>query len=736
MSTPKQSLDASRQEADIQEVRVTGEHGQEQGYHHGHSHSQGHSHGHSHSHSLTHPYVHHGEGIHADGPHNIHPDPALDPHNQHIHTHPHHARTAHKKPTVYADLHIPQRDTSPPRDRMDEPTMHPPHSHYPADPEMHRHSTSSSHHVEDQEIISTVEKMDEKGGLSASVSEETGVVDPLDPDNDPNIKKWSVKYIIRKYRWCFHIFWGVFFTAWWISIVAQDKHRHMWLIPTILWMFIMARLITLYLPARYLLIWANWIWQRTVVRAVSYIPPIARIPLAALGCIGVILLGTFVIREYPDSKRSDRAISFFGCIVAIFALYVTSNNRKAIKPHTIITGMLMQYIVALFVLRTKAGYDIFNFISFLARKLLEFAKDGVAFITTPETSQLGMFFFTVLPAVLFFIAFIHIFFYWGWIQWGVCKFAYFFFWTMSVSGAESVVAAASPFIGQGESAILIKPFIPHLTKAEIHQIMASGFATISGSTLVAYIGMGINPQAVVSSCIMSIPGSIVCSKLRFPETEETLTSGRVVIPEDDTAEADNVLHAFANGAWLGLVIAGAIMTTQLCIIALVALINALLTWFGGFWNIHDPNLTIDMMLGYLFYPVGFLLGTPRNEIYKISKLIGVKIIQNEFVAYGMLSDPKGEYVNLSKRGAMLATYALCGFANVGSVGTQIGVLGKLAPGRSGDISKMAISALITGAISTLLSACVAGMVLADMTHFLTPIQAVAAEAAAKAAGNG
>src|SRR5437764_8786581 len=144
---------------------------------------------------------------------------------------------------------------------------------------------------------------------------------------------------------------------------------------------------------------------------------------------------------------------------------------------------------------------------------------------------------------------------------------------MRVSGAEALVAAASPFIGQGDSAMLIKPFVAHLTMAELHQVMTSGFATIAGSVLVAYIAMGVNPQALTSACVMSIPASLAISKLRYPESEETLTAGRVVIPDDDEHKAANALHAFANGAWLGLKIAGMIVTTLLCIFALLNLVN-------------------------------------------------------------------------------------------------------------------------------------------------------------------
>lgn len=635
--------------------------------------------------------------------HHQHYDEALDPRHQHLHGHVHHAASAQADPVVYADANIRPRESSPPRPNP---------------------AADTKHIVEDK--VSPMSSSEEKGGnASASYPENDQQSEPL-----TGFAKWisprTYLELHRRHRWVSHLFWACFFTAWWISIVAQDRHRHKWLIPTLLWMFIMARIITFHLPAKYLVIWADWVWQRTVVKVIDLIPQKLRLPLAALGTIAVILVGTFASPEIEGgSPRSERAISFFGCLVAIFGLWATSRNRSKINWHTVISGMLIQYIIALFVLRTGTGYDIFNFISFLARQLLSYATDGVAFITSTEVSHYGMFFFTVLPAIIFFIAIVHIFYYIGVIQWFIGKFAVFFYWAMQVSGAEAVVAAASPFIGQGESAILIKPFAPHLTKAEFHQVMASGFATIAGSVLVAYISMGNSPQALISSCVMSIPASLATSKLRYPEEEEALTAGGVVIPEDDTEEAHNVLHAFANGAWLGLVVAGTILTNLLCIIAVVALINALLGWFAGFWNINQ--LTLEQIFGYIFYPVAFLIGVPRDELYDVAKLIGIKVIQNEFVAYASLTSP--DYSHLSIRGRMLATYALCGFANLGSVGTNIGVLSQLAPSRTGDIAGLVISALITGCISTLLSAAVAGMVLTDLNRFAE----AAAEAAAAAA---
>lgn len=320
--------------------------------------------------------------------------------------------------------------------------------------------------------------------------------------------------------------------------------------------------------------------------------------------------------------------------------------------------MLTQFIVALFVLRTHAGYDIFSFISELARTLLGFANQGVVFLTDDTVPNLPWFFVGVIPPIIFFVALVALLFHVGLIQWFIGKFAVFFFWTLRVSGGEAVVASATPFIGQGESAMLVRPFVPHLTMAELHQVMTCGFATIAGSVLVAYIGLGLNAQALVSSCIMSIPASLAISKMRYPETEQSLTAGRVVVPENEEDKAANPLHAFANGAWLGIKIAGMIVATLLCIIAFVGLINGLLTWWGGYWGINNPPLTLQFLLGYIFYPVAWLLGVPKGELLQVGELIGQKVIINEFAAFiALTTEPR--YKMLSPRATIIATYACC-----------------------------------------------------------------------------
>lgn len=576
------------------------------------------------------------------------------------------------------------------------------------------------------DLESGTKKLQNESALQSH--EYTTNIDETSSSNTASKLTYIQKLKIRfpYYRLAIDIFIGCFFTAWWLSIVIQPKHRHQWLIPTVIWGMIMVRLITWHIKIlpwllnKVKIVWDFFTGYVYKVLSKKY----QRLITGVVITVGVILLGTFVPSETEYSKRKDRAISFFGCIVAIFLLFVTSKAPSKINWNAVIGGMLMQFIIALFVLRTKCGYDVFNFISTLARELLGFAKDGVAFLTNKDVSQLGMFFFTVLPSVAFFVAFIHIWYYFGVIQWAIRKFAYFFFWTLRVSGAEAITAAASPFIGIGESAILIKDLMPYLTKAELHQIMTSGFSTISGAVLVGYIGLGLNPQALVSSCVMSIPASLAVSKLRYPELENPISSGTVMIPKVEDSEAarekskdepQNVLQAFSNGATLGLRIAGTMMIQCMCIIGLVALCNGILTWFGNYWNID--HLTLELMLSYIFYPIGFLLGTPRNEILLVSKLIAYKFIQNEYVAYNLLTN-EAPYNEMSKRGTLIATYACCGFANLGSLGITLGVLNTLTNNsRAKDISSSIISALFCGAIATMLSAAIAGMVMHDLNTF-------------------
>ncbi|KAK2038499.1 NupC family nucleoside transporter [Colletotrichum somersetense] len=605
-------------------------------------------------------------------------DPALEINNQHHHQHLHHSdrvdAKGHEDNVAYA--------------RTGDSTV--PH-------QSHLQQTGAPHDIEKGDKLSGPPDYDgEKNGTVSSHGEE---------DKKPS----KFKTLYRRYKWAVHLFIFCLFTGWWIASLVLHRNDKNWVVPFLVWLGISLRILFFYIPSSYVSRPIKFVWQHSAVLIYNFIPAKFRTIAGAALTLAVMLVGSFVSEESADNTRENRAVSIFGLIVILFAFWATSNNRKRINWRPVIGGMLAQYIIALFVLRTGVGYDIFKFIADRAGDLLGFANEGTAFLTADSVIDLHWFISGVIPPIIFFVAIVQVLYYIGFLQWFIGKFATFVFWALEVSGAEAVVAAATPFIGQGESAMLVRPFVPHMTKAEIHQIMTCGFATISGSTLVAYINLGLNAQAMVSSCVMSIPASIAISKLRYPEKEETLTAGKVVIPDDDEHEAKNAMHAFANGAWLGIKIAGTIVASILCILAFIGLVDGLLTWWGSYLNINDPDLTLNLITGYLFYPVAFLLGVPRDgDLLKVARLIGLKVIANEYVAFSAMKEP--EYLDLSPRSQLIATYALCGFGNIGSLGIQIGILGQLAPSRGGDVSAMAISALISGVMSTLTSAAVAGLV--------------------------
>lgn len=541
-------------------------------------------------------------------------------------------------------------------------------------------------------------------------------------------------------------------TGWWIAGLICHRNDLGWVIPFLVWLAIVTRILALHPPTRRrvgrifrslgsIFSTCREAGHRVMPeRARRFSQQYSNVPLAVLTVV-IIILGTYVPAESGNNTRADRSISLVGMVVFLSVFYATSRDRAKINYLAVLGGTAAQFVLGLLVLKTKAGYDVFEFIGEMAKKLLGYSADGTVFLTNKSVLSAGWFLIAVVPAVIFFVTFVQLLQYWGWIGWLVGHFATVFTYLLGISGAEAVVAAASPFIGQGESAVLIRHYIPRLTHAELHQIMTSGFATIAGSVMSAYMQMGISPVAIVSSCVMSIPASIALSKLRYPETEKPATRGQTPLRNDAYEEQANMeegrpglrrregcyaaghvveeerpynaLHAVGLGSWLGLKIAGMIVASVLCIMALLGLADGLLSWWGTYINI--PQLSIQLIMGYILYPVAFLLGVDRNndggsDLRKVAELLGIKIVVNEFVAYGDLtSDP--QYSTLSPRSRVIAMYALCGFGNFSAVGIQIGALTQLAPGRSADVARVALSALITGIVATLTSANISGMLI-------------------------
>ncbi|EJD52646.1 hypothetical protein AURDEDRAFT_111274 [Auricularia subglabra TFB-10046 SS5] len=497
--------------------------------------------------------------------------------------------------------------------------------------------------------------------------------------------------------------------GWWISSTVLKATRPRWIVQTLFaWFFILV-IAFRFIPASVVSRPIGAVWEPAVSRPFFALPYSVRLAMGWGALLAIVFGSAFGFALEEGTSYGDRAISVLGLFIFQFCFWLTSTNRKAVPWPTVIVGLVFQQAVALFVLKSTAGYDIFTWIATLASDFLSQAYPAAGFFFDPETITKHWFFVNTLASIIFFIAFVQMMYYMGVMQWIISKFAWFFFKTMNVSGAEAVVAASSPWIGQGESACLVRPYVDLMTESEIHLTMTSGFSTIAGSVLGAYIGLGVPPQNLVTASVMSIPASIAISKLRVPETDEPVTRGRVVVDrgkEDHEGRPANALHAFSNGATFGLIVAGQILTNVLTILALVYVINGLLTWIGKGFGIDA--LTLQLVLGYVFYPVTFFMGVPRPEILRVSKLLATKLIANEFVAYLDLQDiMKND--PLSQRAYTIATYALCGFANLGSLGIQIGVLSALAPSRGKIIARIALSAMVCGFISTMQAAGIAGM---------------------------
>ncbi|TCD65607.1 hypothetical protein EIP91_002454 [Steccherinum ochraceum] len=497
--------------------------------------------------------------------------------------------------------------------------------------------------------------------------------------------------------------------GWWISATVLQRTRHRWIVQTLwAWFFIIV-IAFRYIPNTVVTRPVEAVWIPLVQKPFFALPYYVRLAMGWLALLAVVFGSAFGFKLEANTSYGDRAISVLGLFVFQFCFWATSMHRKHIPWPTVIFGLFMQQAIAMFVLKSGAGFSIFSWIAILASDFLAQGLQGAAFFFDPTTvANNHWFFVNTLSTIIFFIAFVQMMYYLGVMQWLIKHFAWFFFKTMNVSGAEAIVAAASPFIGQGESACLVRPYVDLMTESELHLTMTSGFSTIAGSVLSAYIALGVPAQNLVTASVMSIPASIAISKIRCPEMEEPITRGHVTVDRGHQKNAPaNALHAFSQGALFGLVVAGQILANVLTVVSLVATINGLLTWIGQGFGIHQ--LTLQLILRYIFYPVTFFMGVPRNEILRVSELLATKLVENEFVGYTTLQAIQNSDFPLSHRAFTIASYALCGFANLGSLGIQVGVLSALAPSRAKIIARIALSAMVCGFISTLQAAGIAGM---------------------------
>jgi CNT family concentrative nucleoside transporter len=467
----------------------------------------------------------------------------------------------------------------------------------------------------------------------------------------------------------------------------------------------------------------------------------------ALGVVG-LGLAAYALR-HQIGPRGQGAAGFF-CFIGI--IFVFSSNLRAVNWRTVGWGVALQVLLALLILKFEIGgyrpvYEFFRAVALLFTKFAQFADDGARFVFGPLADPASLrqvfgekngfvFAFSALPPIIFVASFFTVLYHYGVLQLIVRAFARAMMYLMGTSGAETLSTSANVFMGQTEAPLIVKPYVPRMTESELLTLMVGGMAHISGGLMAVYIKMGADPVAILATCVMAAPCGMYLSKILIPELGEPETRGRA----DTAVETPyrNGVDAAAAGASDGMMLAINIAAMLIAFLAFIALINGALAWI-------DPRLSLKLIFSWLFAPVAFLMGVEGHEVFSVADLLGIKLATNEFVAYTQLTTPAGADA-LQVAGALgqlggpggtgalgalpafagvrteaglvpgsrsyiLATYALTGFANFGSIGIQLGGIGALAPNRRGDLARLGSRALLAGFTATLVNASLAGMLL-------------------------
>ncbi len=417
----------------------------------------------------------------------------------------------------------------------------------------------------------------------------------------------------------------------------------------------------------------------------------------------------------------DLLHALFGLSCLLGIAWLFSLDRDAIRWRQVGGGLLLQLLFAILVLMTPWGESLFNALSNAFVAIIGFTDVGsrMIFGNLVDQQQFGFIFaFQVLPTVIFFSALMSVLYHLGIMQRVVAFMARIMVRVLNVSGSEALSVAANVFIGQTEAPLVVRPYVPHMTRSELLTLMIGGMATIAGGVLAAYVGMlgGDDPaqrlfyaKHLLSASIMAAPAAIVIAKVLLPETEHSLTRGQVRISVEKTSH--NLIEAAANGAGDGLKLALNIAAMLLAFLALIALVNAPLEWLGqvtGLETTLGRPLNLSLILGYLLAPVAWAIGVPWQDAVTVGGLIGEKVVINEFVAYLHLNELKD---GLSDKAVLISTYALCGFANFASIAIQIGGIGGIAPERKTDLARFGLRAVLGGSLATLMTATIAGFLL-------------------------
>ena len=410
----------------------------------------------------------------------------------------------------------------------------------------------------------------------------------------------------------------------------------------------------------------------------------------------------------------DRYFSLLGLAAMIGLAWLMSSHKNRFPLRVVLGGLALQFAFAVVILRTTVGQQVFEWANTAMLAVLSSVEVGSQFVFG-DTFADHFFAFKVLPTIIFFSALMSMFYYYGIVQKVVSLFAFVMQKTLGTSGAETLSATANVLVGQTEAPLVVRPYISGMTTSELNAVMIGGFATMSASGIGALAEMGINAGHMISASVISVPGALLLSKVMQPEVDIPRTLGKVEAEVEE--KRANVLEAIAVGTAAGIKLALNIGAMLIVFLAMIALINSLLGWLGAQIGFVDEDGTylwsLEATLSYIFYPVAWLIGIERADCMKAGELLGLKMATNEFVAYGRMADwgSQDNVSQISERSQVILTYALCGFANFGSIGIQLGGIGAIAPNRQGDLARLGLRAMICGTMATIMTTCIAGLLL-------------------------
>ncbi|NXW48230.1 S28A1 protein, partial [Nyctiprogne leucopyga] len=432
----------------------------------------------------------------------------------------------------------------------------------------------------------------------------------------------------------------------------------------------------------------------------------------------VALLGGLIIWLALDTSRNpEQLISLAGFCFLVLFLFACSKHHGAVSWRAVFWGLGLEFLFGLFILRTTPGAQAFQWLGGQIQSFLGYTTAGSSFVFGNTLIE-EVFAFQTLPIVVFFSCVMSILYYLGVMQWLILKISWLLQVSMGTSPTETLSVAGNIFVGQTEAPLLIRPYLADMTRSEIHAVMTGGFSTIAGSVMGAYISFGIDAASLIAASVMAAPCALAMSKLIYPEVEESKFKGKASI-RLASGEEQNILEAASNGAAASVGLVANIAANLIAFLAVLEFINAALLWLGQMVNIE--GLSFQVICSYVLRPVAFLMGADWADSPLVAELLGIKIFLNEFVAYQQLAMYKKNRLLgmeewdgsrkqwISERAESIATFALCGFANLSSIGIMLGGLASMVPQRKGDLASMVLRALLTGICVSMLNACLAGL---------------------------